>query len=767
MQFHHTLFAGAFSTALAVLSSSTFAASTPSEWQQAPDEYYANGEDQVIAIDENVSLTSADQYKNLFAAVKGGKIVFTGDQLQLSNTVDNTSNDTEWSLPVLYAFNGGTITIGSTEKRVTSVDVNSETTTDIAVGLNVRNDNNTSRQPSVIDIHAGDVNISAKSQFFAYGIYAMNQTTTAAEGERSYVNIDADRTVIDVTAPAGQSNGIIAWSQAKVLLNDGDVVIRTQDFDGNLGAGNAINTRGHSLVEINVEGDPNHVVQIVGDVNYEYNQSSSQTAIDSDVTIRLTNADSFFEGNVYTTSDVSQIPDDKDDVTGMTLGLENGGRWTTAGSSFVNNLTMTDGVLEIAGDATQTVLVERLDGTGGTVRIAATKTEAGVSSGTLDIRATTADAAPKLDVSYTGVTADDFANGAEAVEALGELAGNIKVGDGANVSGAARIREGFIHGAVSGNLDFSGPAGAVLDPNTVHTGSMSSTMHNMRDVAAVALVAWRQEDSALSERLGDLRRAGGDQGLWTRWNRGEFEYSGAFENKYDFLQIGYDRAIGDWHAGLAFSYNDGETTYEAGTGENQSVSALAYGTWLGQAGLYADLVVKVGRLSNEFDNTSEAGVTKGDYDAWGTSLSAEVGKAFTLTERFTLTPQAQLSYMWVGSEDYDANAGGERMKVEQDSMQSIVGRLGVKFDAKLAESTNVYAKASVLHDFDGEAQTHVSMQDAAGSFTQDIGGTWTDCGLGFDFKLGESAYFWADVTRTFGSDVETPWQWNVGGRYVF
>ena len=32
-------------------------------------------------------------------------------------------------------------------------------------------------------------------------------------------------------------------------------------------------------------------------------------------------------------------------------------------------------------------------------------------------------------------------------------------------------------------------------------------------------------------------------------SRGEFEYSGAYKNQYNFFQLGYDKAFGSWHYG--------------------------------------------------------------------------------------------------------------------------------------------------------------------------------------------------------------------------
>lgn len=68
-------------------------------------------------------------------------------------------------------------------------------------------------------------------------------------------------------------------------------------------------------------------------------------------------------------------------------------------------------------------------------------------------------------------------------------------------------------------------------------------MTSMRNVASVAIVSWRQEDSTLGQRLGELRSSSGDQGLWARMNRGEFEYSGAYKNQYNFFQLGYVKLL--------------------------------------------------------------------------------------------------------------------------------------------------------------------------------------------------------------------------------
>ena len=340
----------------------------------------------------------------------------------------------------------------------------------------------------------------------------------------------------------------------------------------------------------------------------------------------MANADSYLKGNILVNG--PNIPQGYDEVDSMKLGLANGAQWSTDADSLVNVLTLDNGIVNINGGKNQTVNVGVIAGSGGIVNLATTKEENTFTSGVLSIGGekympaqTRAINAPKLEINYTGITADDLNNVAND---LGVLAQNIVVAEGTNtgLTAKANVAEGLLKGAVSADLDTASGSSSIVT-NSVKQAKESSTMTSMRNIASVAIVSWRQEDSTLSQRLGELRNSEGDQGIWVRMSRGEFEYSGAYKNQYNFFQLGYDKAFGSWHYGAAVSHNDGQTTYDNGKGENKSTSLSLYGTWLGDRGHYTDIVLKQGRLSNEYDNYAAAGHTHGDYHAWGTSLSGE------------------------------------------------------------------------------------------------------------------------------------------------
>lgn len=452
----------------------------------------------------------------------------------------------------------------------------------------------------------------------------------------------------------------------------------------------------------------------------------------------------------------------------INLTLSNGATWNTKGGHFdseITKLTMDNGIIKPVYIGRMSV--ENYSGIGEVIYMH-DDYKYGIGSidvygGGIDIKNASAGSVINLTVTNNNLvsTADD----AMALENLNELAKEVSYGanDG-HITGKVTIKEGLIMPEVSGDLLFDSNNKNRGYVANVKQNSSTTTIDNIKNIAATAIVSWRQEDSTLSQRLGELRESDGGQGIWVRMSHGEFEYDGEYKNQYNFFQMGYDWAAGNWHYGAAVSHNDGQTTYTHGDGENRSTSLSLYGTWLGDKGHYADIVLKQGRLSNDFDIYTEAGHTSGDYDAWGTSLSGEYGMKVDLDGGWYVTPQAQLTLMRIGGEDYTTNNG---IKVNQDSLESAVGRVGFEVGKRISDSGSIYAKASLLHDFAGSADTYLSHKGLTNSYHQDIGDTWCEAGIGFNYKTSENSYVYADVVKTFGGDVETPWQWNAGMRWTF
>lgn len=142
-----------------------------------------------------------------------------------------------------------------------------------------------------LNITADTINIIAKATHdagWAYGINCITRTEDLSQDKVSQVVINAKNTnIIAESSVKGQSNGIIAWSQGIVKINNGNVTIN---------ADNAINTRGNSLVEINADNKAENTVNLNGNIVFEYNDTHSGTTIESGVKVNLANENSKFTG---------------------------------------------------------------------------------------------------------------------------------------------------------------------------------------------------------------------------------------------------------------------------------------------------------------------------------------------------------------------------------------------------------------------------------------------------------------------------------------
>ncbi len=741
----------------------------------------------------------------------GTETSYTGEEISVANTTTGKQSAAVYADS--NASSSSVINLGGDATKNIFIAINEETknANGLEMGLWARGDNN--KKGGIINVKGDNLRIEGTSGFgYVYGVIAQNIDMTnagkneAADGEAT-VNINTENTYINVDSSADHcAYGLVAMSNGNINV-DSNLEVHAD--------GGAVLARGNAVVNVNTDGK--HSTKLYGDINFNYDQKTSGTAVDAVVNVNLTGAESVWEGNTIVSWDGNQPGNNQLEVKNVNLTLADGAQWNAvsveeygesenfgARYTALNNLNLNGGIINITGAKEQTaegatavhtgLTIEKLSGTGGTVNLEAaddfttrelsilsvgsaeeeTQSSYGLSSlsAGFEKERETQSSPTKLAVNFTGINADDIAKSEGSLE---KLAGNLKFGtSGSGISGddltvTANVNEGLIKGAISANIittgtesgeDGSVPGHIVL--KDVQQNS-STTMENMKNIAAVSIAAWRQEDSTLSQRLGDLRETAGGQGIWARVSRGEFEYSGEFKNQYNYFQIGWDMAKDDWHYGAAVSYNDGETTYSDGNGENSSTSLSLYGTRLLNDGQYFDIVLKAGRLNNKYDNYAAAGHTHGDYDAWGTEISGEYGKKIDLANDWFVTPQAQLSLMRIGSEDYTTSNG---IHVDQDTLYSAVGRIGAEAGKKTAWGS-LYAKASVLHDFAGDADTYLTYQGLSNSYSQDIGDTWYEAGFGANWKMSDSSYLYVDVIRTFGGDIETPWQWNAGVRWGF
>lgn len=215
----------------------------------------------------------------------------------------------------------------------------------------------------------GEINLSAETvtikghsnSGWIYGIYAQN-TTTTTEYDQAVIDINAGKTYIDVTSgQPGRADAIVAMSQGIINI-ESDLYVNTRG-----GNGYAIVTRGDSTIAINTSGT--HIVQMNGDINFNYDKQTSGTRVDADVDITLNGADSYWNGNTLISWD--EKPDDsKLTVSEMTLTVKDGATWTptaieeTADQKYtpLNNLILDDGNIDVNKGVE--IAIDKVSGTG-------------------------------------------------------------------------------------------------------------------------------------------------------------------------------------------------------------------------------------------------------------------------------------------------------------------------------------------------------------------------------------------------------------------
>lgn len=723
-----------------------------------------------IEVDANkvvINTTNAEEhafavYSNLGSDIQLGKDA--NSEVQISSSSKGTA------LGVAVASTGTTTTPAPDGSKVTikgaKINVSAEGKT--ARGLYAQDNNKISAGNAGSDIQIsakgedaigvlalehGSVDLNGKNAVIkaessgnqaSEGIHVQNNDMTDTD-HRATVNVNTENTTIHA------DSALVAMSNSVLNVNSNLVT----------NGKNAILTRGNSDVNINMDGK--HTTQLNGDIVFNYDGASSGTVIDSNVNVNLNGEGSFWTGNTkaeWNNGNEGKPDADKMQVSHMTLQVENGAQWNptsvkevgnnsaSAGSQAValNSLKLNNGVVNLDSDklgANSPVKVENISGNGT------------ITTNSLNNKLVIDEkvAGTKLKVEGSGEIGDKILAGKATLE---DLAATAKVGD-KTASDEVETQDGIIAGKMSAKVGADGK----IDASTV---KKAIQQHNqaVSSMANLSLMTWRQENNDMNKRLGEVRASEGNQGIWARMARGQSKYGAqGIKNQYNYYQLGYDSKISDdWILGGAFTYTDGDSSYTNGSGTNKHTGFAVYGSNLRDDGSFIDLIAKYAHMKNDFD--VNGGVGSGDYSTNGLSFSAEYGKRFH-QESYWIEPQAELTYGRVSSADFTTKRGA---KVHQDSMDSLVGRLGFSLGKDIKQG-NVYVRASYLYDFQGDTSVTMSKGGAATTFKTDLGGGWWEFGVGTNLDLGHDTHFYLDVETTAGGDVDTPWQWNAGVRYSF
>ena len=316
----------------------------------------------------------------------------------------------------------------------------------------------------------------------------------------------------------------------------------------------------------------------------------------------------------------------------------------------------------------------------------------------------------------------------------------------------------------SNGLEFAGMEPGWVSPQVNADGSKEKNpiMDAALKQASITTFALdRILTNDVRKRLGDIRSDANKTGVWMRWDGGKLKSDG-LTNNFNTIQIGGDTKVAkNCRLGVSGSFTHGDGDFAQGNGELEGFSFAAYATWMGENGMFADVVARLGHFSTEVNVEDRSG----DMNNRVASLSGEYGWRFNVCDQFFVEPQVELAYTYVSSKDLELGDAGYHF----DDMDSLIGRAGLVVGWNLPdERGNVYARASVVQQFMGD--TKVTGAVTGGKpVIQEIDGndTWLEYGIGANIKLTDKTYIWADVERTEGAEIDEEWRGTVGIRYSF
>ena len=562
----------------------------------------------------------------------------------------------------------------------------------------------------------------------AKDVYINAANGTAISVDTTGDNYASDHSVVDV------------YARDNLVIN-GDIKVDTTEGIGKEGY-------------INISaGDEDHVGTVIinGDIDLKTTKENAQA-----VNIILEGANSSFTGKINT-SIVDNSPstvalfarkDTNDAPKGTNVAIRNGATLNATGDSSITNIDADGGVIN-AGQSK--VEIDKLNtGAGGTT-IKSTDPKANqiaidsnVGNGKIDVE--------------VDLTNNTTFNGKDE-ELRKALDGMIAAKSNQNPNKVSITATGNM---TDMTVDKD------LSTNEVTGGQVttSEVLLSLNDIASNQMLAWRAQINDVSKRMGDLRTYDTESGGWVRMFGSRSEYGDRnMDNKSTTIQVGTDRRVaGNGYVGLTAHYSEGDGDLVNGSTENKAFGFGVYGGWMADDGQFVDVILKRTRMDTDFKLKYATGTeSNGDFKTWGTSLAVEYGWRLPYkSTAFWLEPQAEVTYGHLEGVDYTTSAG---VNAHQKGMDSLVGRLGLAL-GYTKDANTVYAKASVAHEFEGESSATMRSGSSL-TLEQDIGGTWGEVALGGTVRLNKSIAAYGEFQTAFGSPVKTPYQWNIGMRYMW
>ena len=301
------------------------------------------------------------------------------------------------------------------------------------------------------------------------------------------------------------------------------------------------------------------------------------------------------------------------------------------------------------------------------------------------------------------------------------------------------------------------PSNPVVPPAVLPSTPLLSDLANAQVSLRQAQLLLVEDDlNGIHQRLGEVKN--GEKGnVWVRnvnsrqklaaLSTGESETSGFKQNVHS-LQVGADAAVTDnLRVGGFVGRSQANVDFSGyyGDGKVRSNSVGLYAAYLADNGIYVDNIVKYSRLHANSDLTE-----KRHYNAY--TISSELGKRFSLANDWTITPQAQLAWTHISSQE------------NEDSLSSVYSRIGLRVAKGFALSNGwnlqPYAEVNAITSKNRSSKIHYT--NSALDVASSRGRFESAVGLNAGFA---NHRFGLEVSRADGKNFDKPYAIQAVYRY--
>ena len=301
------------------------------------------------------------------------------------------------------------------------------------------------------------------------------------------------------------------------------------------------------------------------------------------------------------------------------------------------------------------------------------------------------------------------------------------------------------------------PSNPVVPPAVLPSTPLLSDLANAQVSLRQAQLLLVEDDlNGIHQRLGEVKN--GEKGnVWVRnvnsrqklaaLSTGESETSGFKQNVHS-LQVGADAAVTDnLRVGGFVGRSQANVDFNGyyGDGKVRGNSVGLYAAYLADNGIYVDNIVKYSRLHANSNYTE-----KRHYNAY--TISSELGKRFSLVNDWTITPQAQLAWTHISSQE------------NEDSLSSVYSRIGLRVAKGFALSNGwnlqPYAEVNVITSKNRSSKIHYT--NSALDVASSRGRFESAVGLNAGFA---NHRFGLEVSRADGKNFDKPYAIQAVYRY--